>query len=88
MNIQEAAVSLYIRDKEVDELAKKAQRLLKTPTKTEAVRQALEHEIERAEKTAPLRERIKPIQDAVRAMGPSDPNFDMKKFMDEGWGGL
>ena len=33
-------MALYIRDEQVDELAKKAQRLLKTPTKTEAVRQA------------------------------------------------
>lgn len=81
-------MALYIRDEQVDELAKKAQRLLKTPTKTEAVRQALEREIERVEKKAPLRERLKPIQEAVRRMGPDNPDFDMKKFMDEGWDGL
>jgi len=81
-------MALYIRDERVDELARKAQRLLKAPTKTDAVRQALEREIERAEKKAPLRERIKPIQDAVRRMGPDNPDFDMKKFMDEGWDNL
>lgn len=81
-------MALYIRDEQVDELAKKAQRLLKTPTKTEAVRQALEREIERVEKKAPLRERLKPILEAARALGPSDHDFDMKKFMDEGWDGL
>lgn len=81
-------MSLYIRDKKVDELAKKAQRLLKTPTKTQAVRQALENEIERAERKAPLHERLKPVLEAARALGPSNRDFDMKKFMDEGWDGL
>ena len=81
-------MSLYIRDKSVDELARKAQRLLKTPTKTEAVRQALEREIERAERKPPLRERIRHIQEAVRKMGHDDPDVDMKKFMDEGWGDI
>ena len=78
-------MSLYIRDKGVDELARKAQRLLKTPTKTEAVRQALEREIERAERKPPLRERIRHIQEAVRRTGPDDPGIEMKKSMDEGW---
>ena len=78
-------MSLYIRDKGVGELARKAQRLLKTPTKTEAVRQALEREIERAERKPPLRERFRYIQEAVRRIGPDDPGIEMKKFMAKGW---
>lgn len=81
-------MALYIRDKQVDELAKKAQRLLKTPTKTEAVRQALVREIARVEQTPSLSDRLKPILEAARALGPSNPDFDMKKYMDEGWDDL
>ncbi|WEX79609.1 type II toxin-antitoxin system VapB family antitoxin (plasmid) [Sinorhizobium numidicum] len=82
-------MSLYIRDDAVDELAKQVQQVIKAPNKTEAVRTALLNELERAQKAIPLKERIKKIQDDVRAaMGPDDPNFDMKKFTDEQWGGI
>ncbi|MCA1491667.1 type II toxin-antitoxin system VapB family antitoxin [Sinorhizobium alkalisoli] len=81
-------MSLYIRDNAVDALAKQVQEVIKAPNKTEAVRTALQHELERAKQAIPLRGRIKKIQDDVRAMGPDDPNFDMKKFMDEQWGGI
>ncbi|TXR49786.1 type II toxin-antitoxin system VapB family antitoxin [Phyllobacterium endophyticum] len=81
-------MSLYIRDSEVDALAKRVQRAIKAPTKTAAVKIALQHELENARKSIPLRERIRKIQDDVKAMGPDDPNFDMKAFMDEGWDGL
>ncbi|WP_081159856.1 type II toxin-antitoxin system VapB family antitoxin [Ensifer aridi] len=77
---------LYIRDDDVDALAKKVQQVTKTPTKTEAVRRALQNELARAEQAVPLKERVKKIQDSVRAkMGPSTPDFDMKKFTDEMW---
>jgi antitoxin VapB len=33
----------------------------------------------------PLIERIKKHQAAIKAMGPVNPESDMKKFMDEGW---
>lgn len=74
---------LYIRDDEVDALANELQTLSGTVTKTEAVRSALRNEIKRKRAEVPLIERIKKIQDRVAAMGPSDPNFDMKKFSDE-----
>ena len=79
-------MALYIRDDEVDLLARQVQNATNAPSKTEAVRIALQNELERVRKTVPLEERIKRIQDAVRAMGPDDPNLDMKKFMDEMWG--
>lgn len=80
------AMSLYIRDDDVDALARKVQQATKAPTKTEAVRRALQNELARAEQAVPLKERVKKIQDSVRAkMGPNMPDFDMKKFTDEMW---
>jgi len=79
-------MALHIRDDEVDLLARQVQNATNAPSKTEAVRIALQNELERVRKTVPLEERIKRIQEAVRAMGPDDPNLDMKKFMDEMWG--
>ncbi|TIL43383.1 type II toxin-antitoxin system VapB family antitoxin [Mesorhizobium sp.] len=79
-------MSLYIRDNEVDALARQLQSAIKAPTKTEAVRIALKRELERANAVLPLSERIKKYQDAASALGPNDPTFDMKKFMDEAWG--
>ncbi|MBB4186539.1 type II toxin-antitoxin system VapB family antitoxin [Sinorhizobium terangae] len=81
-------MSLYIRDDTVDELAKQVQQATKAPNKTEAVRRALLNELERARKAIPLKDRIKILQDGVRAMGEDDRNFDMKKFTDEQWGGI
>lgn len=81
-------MALYIRDNEVDVLARQVQDATNAPSKTEAVRLALKHELERARAAEPLRERIKKLQDAAKAMGPNDPNLDMKKFMDELSGGI
>lgn len=78
--------SLYIRDSDVDELAKKVQKLTNAPNKTEAVRRALENELARAKKTIPLVERIRKIQDEVAVqLGPNPKPFDMKAFSDDMW---
>jgi len=80
-------MSLYIRDDEVDALAKKVQQVTRAPNKTEAVRRALQNELARAQEAIPLKDRIKKIQEDVRArMGPNKPDFDMKKYTDEMWG--
>lgn len=82
-------MALYIRDDEVDELAVKLQRLSKAPTKTAAVRAALEHEIQRHTERLPLSERIGKARAIVAAMGIKKGDaagFDMKTFTDEGWG--
>jgi antitoxin VapB len=76
---------LYIRDDEVDALATKLQRETNAPSKTEAVRTALLHELERNRARKPLRDRIALLQARYAALGPSDPNFDMKAFTDEMW---
>ena len=76
-------MALYIRDSEVDALAVRLQELTSAPTKTEAVRRALENEIERKKAEAPLEERLKRIVDRASALGLSNADFDMKKFSDE-----
>ena len=75
---------LYIRDNEVDALASELQRVTKAPTKTDAVKTALKHELERKRAEVPLIDRIRAIQaEARQKLGPVDPDFDMKKFSDE-----
>lgn len=81
-------MSLYIRDSGVDDLAKQVQEVIKAPNKTEAVRIALRNELERAKQVIPLKERVRKYQVAARALGPDNPNFDMKKFTDEMWGDI
>ncbi|CAN7523592.1 type II toxin-antitoxin system VapB family antitoxin [Neorhizobium sp. LjRoot104] len=78
-------MSLYIRDDRVDELANEVMRRLGTKTKTEAVRVALENELKRAGEELSLEERVRRLQDRIAALGPKDPNFDEKAFMDEMW---
>ena len=59
---------LYVRDDDVDALAVKLQKLTKVRSKTEAVRLALEHEIERSRASVPLRGR--PPQTSSRIPRP------------------
>ncbi|MCT2580906.1 type II toxin-antitoxin system VapB family antitoxin [Mesorhizobium sp. P16.1] len=77
---------LYVRDDDVDALAVELQKLTKARSKTEAVRQALKHEIERSRASIPLRERLAKLQERAAAIGLPNPDFDMKKFTDEMWG--
>ncbi|MDX8501495.1 type II toxin-antitoxin system VapB family antitoxin [Mesorhizobium sp. VK4C] len=76
---------LYIRNEEVEALAAKLQRETNAPSKTEAVRLALLHELERNRARKSLRERVAVFQAQAAALGPSDPDFDMKAFFDEAW---
>ncbi|WP_273793892.1 type II toxin-antitoxin system VapB family antitoxin [Brucella anthropi] len=77
-------MSLYIRDSAVDELAKKVQKITNAPSKTEAVRRALENELQRTKESIPLRDRVKFIQDEFATILGAQPEpFDMKKFSDE-----
>jgi antitoxin VapB len=55
------------------------------PAKTEAVRLALQHEIERNRASVPLRVRLAKLQERATAIGLPNPKFDMKKFTDEMW---
>lgn len=79
-------MALYIRDNDVDALAMRLQELTRAPTKTEAVRRALENEIERRRSAIPLKERLRRIKEEAWATGlVPDPNFDQKAFFDEMW---
>ncbi|WP_018897448.1 type II toxin-antitoxin system VapB family antitoxin [Rhizobium sp. 2MFCol3.1] len=79
-------MALYISDEDVDRLAAEIQELTKAPTKTEAVRRALENELARARKTVPIEVRLAKAKAIADAMGKGDPDFDMKRFTDEMWG--
>lgn len=76
---------LYIRDDDVDRLATRVQHLAGIRTKTEAVRRALEHELERIDAAKPLRSRIARSQAMADAMGQGSSDFDMKAFSDAMW---
>jgi antitoxin VapB len=78
---------LYIRDNEVDALAAKVQAELGARTKTEAVRIALEHELERQNAKRPFNEKIAEALALADQIGPPNPDFDEKAFMDQMWGG-
>lgn len=79
---------LHIRDETVNDLAIAVMKATNAPNKTEAVRRALQNELERLRKEVPLRERIKEIQDRVQnhiGPNPRAEPFDMKAFLDEQW---
>ena len=81
---------LYVRDERVNELAEQARKILNAPTKTDAIRQALQRVVETSEASdtsekPPLRERLKAIQDEVKRLGNPNPDFDDKAFLDEMW---
>lgn len=79
---------LFIKDDAVDDLAKQYQKLIGADTKTEAVRDSLRKSLEALKQEKTLTERIAAIQDKADALGPSDPDFNLKKFTDEMWGDL
>ena len=78
----------FIRDGDVDALAKRVQKVIEAPNKTEAVRIALQHELDRAQTVLPLRDRIKRFADMGKELGPDDASLDMKKFIDDVWDGI
>ena len=76
-------MALYIKDPTVDALAEKVQALLGVSTKTEAVRESLQQTFAKLN-TQPRRKfNLERARALIDAMGPADPNFDMKKFSDE-----
>jgi len=79
-------MALFIRDPEVDALAEEVRKLTKARTKTEAVRGALKAQLVEARRAQPLRERLARSKAMADAMGPGDPDFDMKAYTDAMWG--
>jgi antitoxin VapB len=79
-------MALFIRDDEVDALAAELQKVTKAATKKDAVRLALRNELERSRRKRALLPFVEELQEKIAALGPSDPEFDMKRFSDEMWG--
>ncbi len=76
---------LYIRDDDVAALARKVQSLSKARTVTDAVREALQHEVERIRESQPPSARLAKSIAMAQALGAVDPDFDMKRFSDAMW---
>ena len=72
---------LSIRSEAVNQLAEKLA-ARKRMNKTDAVRTALEHELQRLDEAVPLRERLRPLQDRVMSRPPTGLEAD-KSFYDE-----
>ncbi len=79
-------MSLYIRDDAVDALASRLQEATGARTKTDAVRQALEHELERVNARKSFAERNARAFALADKIGLPNPDFDHKRYMDEMWG--
>ena len=77
---------LYIRDNDVAALAAHLQKITGSKTKTDAVRLALQHELQRARAARSFDERNADAMAMADALGATDPAFDMKTFTDEMWG--
>jgi antitoxin VapB len=77
---------LFIKDAAVDRMAEQLRLRTGARTKTEAVRAALMHELERIEGEIPLRDRLGALRQRARErLGPPVRGVDMKKLMDELW---
>ncbi len=72
---------LNIRNEEVNKLARKLA-VRKHISKTAAVKLALENELRRTDPALPLRERLRPLQQRVRAWPATGLEAD-KEFYDE-----
>ena len=72
---------LNIRSEAVNRLAEELAVRLRS-NKTEAVRRALENELQRLDQTVPLRTRLRPLQDRVRRRPPTGLTAD-KAFYDD-----
>jgi len=72
---------LNIRSEAVNQLAEKLA-ARKRMNKTDAVRIALEHELQRLDEAVPLRERLRPLQDRVMSRPATGLEAD-KSFYDE-----
>jgi antitoxin VapB len=75
-------MAFHIKDEATDKAVRRLARL-KRKTLTETIREAVEHEYERAHSEIPLVERLKPIQDQLKSLlKPGGLPAD-KAFFDE-----
>lgn len=76
---------LFIRNPEVSAMADELTRLTRADSKTEAVREALRHELERARRKVPLRDRLARIHERAAEIGLPNREFDFGAFTDDMW---
>lgn len=77
---------LYIRDDNVDELAKAVQAASGAKDKTEAVRVALRNELARLKAKVSMRDKISALQQrAAERLPASIEGVDTKKLFDDMW---
>jgi len=74
-------MTFYVKDKATDEAVRRLAKL-KGKTLTETIREAVENEYHNIQKSRPLRERIRHIQDRVAARPKTGLEAD-KAFYDE-----
>jgi len=74
---------LYIRDEDVNALADRLKQVTGAQNNTEAVRAALQSQLEYVTKKKPLVERIRELQAKADEIGEVDPCFHIKKFTDD-----
>ena len=77
---------LYVKSDDVAALAEQYREIIGAASKTEALRLALTRQIAAERRATPLTDRIAALQDDVARLGPTDPDFDAKAFLDEMWG--
>ncbi|SMD06891.1 type II toxin-antitoxin system VapB family antitoxin [Rhizobium sp. RU36D] len=78
---------LYVRDERVNELAEEVRKILKAPTKTEAIRQALERVMTENASEPTLAERLAKVREKYDLPQYADlETFDQKAYLDEMWG--
>lgn len=73
-------------ENEISSAAQKLMVVTGAESEAEAVLDAVRFQLRSLENPKPLLERLKPILDRVDALGPGDPDFDMKAYLDEMWG--
>lgn len=77
---------LYVRDERVNELAEEVRKILKAPTKTEAIRQALERVRSENASEPTLTERLLKVRKKYDLPEYADLEpFDQKAYLDEMW---
>ncbi len=76
-------VALIISDPKINARAEEPRQLTGAKTKTEAVRRALQTQLAEARRVVPLRDRLARSKALADALGPSDPDFDMKVYADD-----
>ena len=77
-------MTLHIQDPETDTLVREVARL-RGEEVTEAIKSVFDAELQRQKAKAPLRERVRPIQDEIASWGKTGLVAD-KAFFDDMWG--